>query len=115
MKKTQTEICAEIMTSFINDGLKESISSKDIKDAGDHVQALVEALTFIQGRLIATYLVRMLQEGDDKDMVAHSADMIVTVAQDLLDRSVSQELSFLVEKAADLMEAMSTSKSQTSH
>ena len=113
-KKTHSQICTQIMESFIADGLKDVLLKGTADQASEKIQTLIEALTFVQARLVSSYLMKLLQEGDDNQFVATMGDMIVQTTNQLFENSVADELSRMVDQLEDIVKDI-TSKGQTSH
>lgn len=113
-KKTHSQLCTQVMELFVNNGLRDIIAKGTIEELANEVQQAVEVLSFVQARVISTYLIRMLHEGDTDQEISTAADMIIEDTSDLLDRSITGDLARMVEQLKDMAEDMD-SKGQTSH
>lgn len=110
-KEERSALATKVMNLLLAEGLEANLVRATPEQSLETFQNIMDVLTAVQGRLTATYLMKLLQRGDDPADVTETAQTIVDLVNDHLDQAVSMELFNMVNLVADLVD----SQGKTSH
>lgn len=107
----ESTLLSKILNVILEGNFKDIIANGTDDESINELRLNLESLAKVQAKLIATYLMRLSEDGKGPEVVAESADQIVDIISQYMDDQVTHELAYMAELLTEILE----SKGQTSH
>lgn len=107
-------LAAKLMDLLLKEGLASNISKGSLEESSVVMQEHVEALTIVSARIITSYLMKQISEGVDSAQVDDTAQTILVLASDHLNRCLDHSLMGMISQLDEMLDDVKGNK-QTSH